>query len=124
MSTHIKDFNEILSGFLIQLSPIIGSTYASKFNSIIKYNAILPIEQFCCHALPLRDKIINKDESYFVNIDKNNNDIKNDVDSLNEILKLKDIYVKLNEESKSNIWDIFQALLVLSEEYVTIKYIK
>ena len=124
MGTNIKDFNEILSGFLIQLSPTIGSTYASQFNNIIKYNAILPIEQFCCHALPLRDKILNKDESYFIHIEKHNSEIKNDADTLTEILKLKDIYSTLDNESKSNIWDIFQALLILSEEYVTNKYIK
>lgn len=124
MGTNIKDFNEILSGFLIQLSPTIGSTYASQFNNIIKYNAILPIEQFCCHALPLREKILNKDESYFIHIEKHNNEIKNDADTLSEILKLKDIYSTLDDESKSNIWDIFQALLILSEEYVTNKYTK
>ena len=124
MGTIIKDFNEILSGFLIQLSPTIGSTYASQFNNIIKYNAVLPVEQFCCHALPLRDKILNKDESYFIHIEKHNSEIKNDADTLSEILKLKDIYSTLDDESKSNIWDIFQALLILSEEYVTNKYIK
>lgn len=124
MVTNIKDFNEILSGFLIQLSPTIGSTYSSQFNNIIKYNAILPIEQFCCHALPLRDKILNKDESYFIHIENHNSEIKNDADTLSEILKLKDIYSTLDNESKSNIWDIFQALLILSEEYVTNKYIK
>ena len=124
MGTIVKNFNEILSGFLIQLSPTIGSTYASKFNNIIKYNGILPIEQFCCHALPLRDKILNKDESYFIHIENHNNEIKNDSDTLSEILKLKDIYSTLDDESKSNIWDIFQALLILSEEYVTNKYIK
>lgn len=124
MNSNIKDFNEILSSFLIQLSPIIGSTYSVQFNKIIQYNSVMPIEQFCCHALPLRDKILNKDESYFINIEDHNNDIKNDVNSLNEILRLKDIYSKLNEDSKSNIWDIFQALLALSEDYVSKKYIK
>jgi len=122
MSSCVKNFNEILSNFLIQISPIIGSTYASQINNIIKYNAILPIEQFCCHALPLREKILNKDETYFINIENHNNEIKNDVDKLNEILKLKDIYSTLDDDSKSNIWDIFQALLVLGEEYVKKKY--
>jgi hypothetical protein len=124
MGSCVKNFNEILSGFLIQLSPSIGSTYASQLKNIIKYNSILPIEQFSCHALPLRDKILNKDESYFINIENNNDEIKNDADKLTEILKLKNIYFNLDENSKSNIWDIFQALLILSEEYVTNKYIK
>jgi hypothetical protein len=32
---------------------------------------------------------------------------------MNEIFKLKNIYKNLDEESKSNVWDIFQALLIL-----------
>ena len=124
MGTCIKEFNEVLGNFLIQLSPIIGSTYSYQFNNIIKHNAVLPIEQFSCHALPVRDKIINEDESYFINIDNNNDEIKDDAQKLNEILKLKDIYIKLNEESKSNIWYIFQALLALCEQYVAMKYVK
>ena len=72
----------------------------------------------------MRDKILNKDESYFIHIENNNSEIKNDAETLTEILKLKDIYSTLDNESKSNIWDIFQALLILSEEYVTNKYIK
>ena len=121
MGTYVKDFNEVLCGFLIQLSPIIGSTYSSKVTNIIKYNAILPIEQFCCHALPVREKIINKDESYFINVD--NPKEVSDKNTINEILKLKDVYINLDNESKSNIWEIFQALLLLSEEYVRHKYV-
>jgi hypothetical protein len=34
-----------------------------------------------------------------------------------EILKAKDIYLKLDKESKDNFWDILQVLLFLSNEY-------
>ena len=122
MTTNIKQFNEILGSFLIQLSPIIGSTYSTKFEQIITYNAILPLEQFCCHALPLREKILNKDVSYFANPDNHIDKIDNDSNILNEILKLKNIYENLNDDSKSNVWDIFQALLYLSEEFIKHKY--
>ena len=125
MVENIKQFNEILGSFLIQLSPMIGSTYSSQFENIIKYNSLLPLEQFCCYALPLKDKILNKDESYFTNPDNIKDTISNeDSNTINEILKLKDIYKNLNEDSKSNVWDIFQALLYLSIEYIAYKYKK
>lgn len=147
ISDIIKNFNSIFESLLIQLSPVIGSTLSNSFQTIIKYNAIIPIEQFLIYALPIRDKIINRDESYFIN--ENNEDIlddkikkssdfkksldlsekvfNNDDDNkyknaINEILRLQNIYEHLDIESKNNIWDIFNALLILGEEYVKIKY--
>ncbi len=117
----IKSFNEILCSFLIQIAPLVGSTYHSRIQVIIKCNSSLPIEQFLVHALPLRDKILNRDESYF--IDKTISYVEegnNKKSKLDEILRLQNIYFKLDEKSKSNVWDIFQAMLVLGEEYVSI----
>jgi len=120
-SEKIKQFNEILSSFLIQVSPLVGSTYHQQFQTIIKYNSILPIEQFLVHALPVRDKIMNRDESYF---NDNSNHLEKIGDNeyvLNEILRLQNIYSQIDEESRSNVWDIFQAMLILGEEYINIK---
>jgi len=120
----IKQFNEILDSFLIQISPLVGTSYHYKFQQIVKVNFILPIEQFLVHALPLRDKILNRDESYFNNNDNYANKIGDN--TLNEILRLQNIYVQLDSTSKDNVWDIFQAMLILSEEYLVMnknKYI-
>lgn len=114
----ILQFNNILSSFLIQLSPSIGTTYNHKFEQIIKINISLPIERFLVNALPLRDKILNRDETYFNNIENHNEQINKEEVILNEILRLKNIYCNLDEQSKCNIWDIFQALLYLGEEYI------
>jgi len=149
-SNIIKNFNSIFESLLIQLSPVIGTTLSKNFQHIIKYNAIIPMEQFLIYALPIRDKIINRDETYFIN--ENNEDIlddkikkssefKNSLDlsekvfnnndeaslnkyknAINEILRLQNIYEDLDIQSKNNIWDIFNALLILGEEYVSIKY--
>lgn len=119
-SEKIKSFNEILCSFLIQIAPLVGSTYHSRIKVIIKCNSSLPIEQFLVHALPLRDKILTRDETYF--IDKSITYVEDGYDKskLDEILRLQNIYFKLDEKSKSNVWDIFQAMLVLGEEYVSI----
>jgi hypothetical protein len=120
-SEKIKNFNDILSSFLIQISPLVGSTYHNQFETIIKYNSILPIEQFLVHALPVREKILNRDESYFNDNTNHINKIGDDKNILNEILRLQKIYNQLDETSRSNVWDIFQAMLILGEEYITIK---
>lgn len=144
----IKTFNEILDSLLIQVSPLTGSTISHKFQQVIKYNSIIPIEQFLVHALPLRDKIINRDDTYFliktdedkINIENywketvnlkekvlHNNDQVNCekyTRTINEILRFQNIYENLDTDSKTNIWNIFNALLALGEEYIKIKYIK
>jgi hypothetical protein len=121
-SEKIKQFNEILSSFLIQVSPLVGSTYNQQFETIVKYNSLLPIEQFLVHALPVREKILSRDESYFNNNSNHLEKIGDNSYILNEILRLQNIYSHLDDTSRSNVWDIFQAMLILGEEYVSIKY--
>jgi hypothetical protein len=119
--TKIKQFNEIFGSFLIQVAPLVGTTYHQQFEKIIKYNSILPIEQFLVHVLPIREKILYRDESYFIDKSNVNTQISDDVSVLDEILRLQNIYFQLDDTSKSNVWDIFQALLILGEEYINIK---
>lgn len=113
----IKQFNEILDSFLIQISSLVGTTYHYQFQKIIQVNSLLPIEQFLVYALPMRDKIINRDETYFNNNDNHKDNIDSKI-TLNEIIRLQGIYSKIDSISKSNLWDIMQALLFLGEEYL------
>lgn len=120
-SNIIKEFNEILCSFLIQVVPIVGSTYHNNIQTIIKINSTLPIENFLFYAIECRDKIINRDESYFLDQTVIQNNIDRE-DRLDEIFKLQNIYNVLDKQSKDNVWDIFQALLILGEDYIKIKY--
>lgn len=117
----INQFNEILCSFLIQVVPIVGSTYYNNIQTIIKFNSTLPIENFLYYAIECRDKILNRDESYFLDKSTVKSTINRD-DQLDEIFKLQNIYSVLDETSKNNVWDIFQALLFLGEEHIKIKY--
>lgn len=119
----IKQFNEVLSAFLVQVSPFIGTTYHSKFEQLIKYNAILPIEQFLVYALPVREKILNRDETYFTNNENHKETLGDNENILTEVLKLQNIYKKLDKDSQNNVWDFFQAMLILGEEYLKLKYV-
>lgn len=120
-SEKVKEFNQILETFLQQLSPIIGTSYHYYFQQLIKVNAIEPIKTFHVEVLPYKQRIFNKDESYFYNLEENEKEkIGNDEETLSEILRLKDIYGKLDEKSKNEVWSYFQALIQLTEEYSTI----
>jgi len=114
----IKNFNSILESFLKQLIPITGSTYHNYFCKAIKINSLLPIQKFAKYGLKYKNKIMEKDESYFDNNDNHTEVLKNHNDKLSDILKLKNIYHNLDDKSKENVWSYFQALLILTEEYM------
>ena len=130
METHIdkiKIFNFIIEDFLKQTSPIVGTSYYHYFTKLIKVNSTLPMQYATSHLLKFKDKILNKDTSYFNDsnayseelTDLKNNYNENDI--MYEILRLKEIYYKLNTTSQENVWDILQALLQLTIEYNELK---
>ena len=130
MSTEIiKSFNTIIESFLLQTSELVGTTYYSYFKKIIKVNSLIAIDSAISYLLPFKDKIFAKDETYFTNennyMNKVNDSGINDKFTsdkvLSEIFRLKDIYYKLNEESRENVWAILQALVQLTLEYCQIK---
>jgi len=119
----IKSFNMIIEDFLKQTTPLVGTTYHHYFTKLTKANATLPIQYSSHHLIKFKDKILNKDISYFSD-DKNYSEELNALnityssnDVMFEILRLKEIYYKLNESSRDNVWDILQALLQLTLEY-------
>ena len=118
----VSSFNEILGSFLVQVSPIVGSSYASKFDLVTKMNSSLPIEQFMCHALEHEEQIMKRNEDYFKDTKNINQELKSDNVVMDEILRLQNIWTQLDANSKSNVWDIFQSMLYLGKEYIKIKY--
>ena len=120
-SNVICQFNEILLSFLIQIVPIVGSTYHNNIQKIIKYNSALPVENFLYYAIEYRDKILTRDETYICDDRVISSNIERE-DKLDEVFKLKNIYIYLDQTSKDNVWDILQALLILGEDYIKIKY--
>jgi hypothetical protein len=117
----VKMFNQILESMVIQLSPVIGTTYHNKLLLIYNTNAILPIQMFLQQALPVKDKILNRDETYFEKDEAREKLVDVDQEYMSDILKLQDIYSKLDKNSRNNVWDIFQALLILACEYQTMR---
>ena len=82
----------------------------------------MPIENFYKYGYKYKQKIMERDISYFSNSDNHKDILDDDNQRLNEILRLRGIYDKLDKNSINNIWSILQALIILTEEYVKIKY--
>jgi len=122
----IKEFNYIMETFLQQLNGYIGSEYHFYFKKLIKVNAILPIQQFSNNVYPHKKKIFEEDESYFTDTKKHKDNLNtfqqyfkiNEESTLSEMLRLKNIYYKIDENSRKEVWSYFQALTLLSEDYI------
>lgn len=123
----IKEFNSILESFLSQVSGIIGTSYHRYFKKLIKINAILPIQQFSNNVYIHKDKIMREDESFFFNnFDDHEKELNtfttyfkiNQETTLTEILRLTNIYFKLDNESRKEAWSYFKALTILAEDYI------
>ena len=124
----IKSFNEILGDFLQQIAPIIGTTYHYYYTKIIVANALLPSQYFINYVhnseKPLIKYIETRDENYFTNTYDPKEHLGQSMyteTTLMEIIRLKGIYSQLSDESKDNVWNILQALLHLSKEYLALK---
>jgi len=113
----IKQFNDVLESFIVQITPIVGSSVKTKFDLLVQMNSVLPIEKYLLYALPMRDKIMKRDESYFIN-----NENHKDDEVLDLIITVKNVYHQMGKASRDSIWDIFQAMLILGEEYLRIKF--
>lgn len=103
-------FNDILINLLEQLEPLTGSNYSFKLKQLTRFNKIMPIEKFSEYCLQYKDYIFSKNPEYFLKKEY-------DEDYLNDVINLKSIYHKLDIKSRDNIWDILQALTLLSEQY-------
>ena len=121
----IKKFNGIIESLLTQVSPLIGTKYLLYFKNIVKCNSILPIKKFSDHVLQSKDQILERNPDYFLDEGFYNKKVeevyghKGNTDwYLNEILHLKTVYLAVDSDSKDNIWDILNALVILSEDYL------
>jgi hypothetical protein len=133
---------EIVNNFNLQLEELFNvieviytdeniKRYKLMVKTVIKLNAIKLIEQYIIHAVPFAEHIYNKDESFFYN--QTLDEIKEKIGqtklrkelhetSVFEVLKLKTVWNKLENESKDIIWEYFQLLTFYAQEYFKLKY--
>ena len=118
ISDKCTEFNNILTILINQVGDHISFGYRFMLENYMKISKTGPIETFLVHVLPVRDKILARDESYFNNDENYKKSLDADEAMMEEFFRLQNIYESLDVESKKNLWDIMQALLVLGEEYI------
>ena len=117
MNDIIKKFNEISIDFLTQTTNLVGKNYLYKYKLMHKVNKIYGIDMFIQKILPFKNRILDKDETFFIN-----KEIDSDYSNyMEDFICMKNIYNKMDKESKENIWDIVLALVFLAEERNNLK---
>jgi len=121
----IKDFNTLFGSVLQQMGPMIGNSYYMLFSNLCKFNASLAIENFYYYSLPHSSQIFSKNEHFFLDEDNledlTKGEHKQNGELLNMIQELKHVWLKLDKDSKENLWTMIQALHQLSLSYGQMK---
>jgi predicted nucleic acid-binding OB-fold protein len=108
MNNIIKEFNDISIDFLTQTSSLVGSSYLYKYKLMTKINCVFAIDLFIQNVLPFKNRIVNRDETFFLNKSVDN--------YMDDVIGIKNIYHTLDKQSRNNIWEIVLALIYLAEE--------
>ena len=112
----INTFNEVLSSFLTELKPFIGDAFYMKFKVVSALSKKQPIKSFIEYVIPLQQKIIDRDETYFTDYKTSKDD-----NAISEFLHLNGMYDTLDQNSKDNVWQYLSLLLAITIEYIQIK---
>lgn len=92
-------------------------SFKEKYNLLIKYNPKKPLTYFKDTVYNYKDKIINKEEDYFIKKEYNT-DLEKIGDNewyLDQVLNIKELWVKLSNENKETIWTYFNILIKLTD---------
>jgi hypothetical protein len=121
MATNLSKFNEQVLNFLQEMRDIFPedkklSTFYHTVEFMKKTNPREIMLQFKNYVYPFREKIVSKDESFFINNDFSDS-VKND-SSISEMLRIKDIWNsnRLNPNDKECIWNYFKVFLYLIDK--------
>jgi len=116
----IKEFNTILECFIGQVCKLTNRTiYHTIFKQLIKLNSTFPINEFSREVLVFENKIITRDESFFLQNPMIDNKIKNENPEIvfKEIFRLKDVWISLDDECKNKLWELIIGLFYLAKKY-------
>ncbi len=114
MNNIIQQFNNISIDFLTQMAVHMGSSYLYKYKLMTSFNCMYAIDMFIENVLLYKHRIINKEESFFINKSVDSNYVE--CNYIDDIIGIKSIYHTLDIISKENIWNILTALVYLAEE--------
>lgn len=103
---NVTEFNQILLIFIKELSNIVDIS-VNKFEMIMQYNGLLPMEYFIEHVFPLKNEIENN---------KLTSKSLSELGNFMSIENLPSIYDNLDNTSKNNILKYLKILLHMCEK--------
>jgi len=121
LSEIVSEFNLQLLNFMEEMQKIYCDdeiiTNTNMAKQAIAFNAFLLIDQFALLVYPLKDKIHNQDENFFLKMDINSH-IKGGKNELSLITKCTKIWHTLDSDTKQSIFDYMKVLVYYTEEYL------
>jgi hypothetical protein len=121
MATNLSKFNEQVLNFLQEMRDLFPedkklSTFYHTVEFMKKTNPREIMIQFKNFVYPFREKIISKDESFFINNDFS--DSVNNDSSISEMLRIKEIWNsnRLSPNDKECVWNYFKVFLYLIDK--------
>jgi hypothetical protein len=138
METNLTKFNNQLDQFLTEIYQLLPDqvqlrVVQDKLRLVRSMNSRIVMEYFAQHVLPYQDRIMNQEESFFIDNGEQLVQIKYDENiqtiqsmqadvSKDEVVKvfrmIKGIWSnRLSAENKQVIWDYFKVLVVLCKRY-------
>jgi hypothetical protein len=114
----VEKFNTILYDTTVELQHHIGVHYVMILKGIQFMFPRFGLEVFQEKMMKYKEHILTRNEEYFLN----EVDVVEEVGDkyrqyLGDILNFKKIFPNLDNDSKENLWDILQALMILCEKY-------
>lgn len=121
-------FNNVLTDFIDDCILVFPEdtdfkVYKKGVNLLVKVNPKKVLTVFTDYTTIYRDKILVKDEDFFLNTDytdivsSNSNSKYSESDIFNIINKIKGYWVELNDSNKTKIWDYMILLINISDKY-------
>jgi hypothetical protein len=91
--------------------------FKEKYFLVRKANSNLVIQYFVMYIYPFKEKIMNKDESFF--LDGGGQDELTDTSGLKFRDNLKTLWLdNMSEENKEIVWKYFKVFILLCEKYI------
>ena len=91
--------------------------FREKYNFAKSANSKIIIEYFIQYILPLKQKIINKDETFF--LDGGGQEELRDNSGLKFRDNIKKLWInEMSDENKEIIWKYFKIFIILCEKYI------
>ena len=125
MTSTVKTFNNQLLNLSVTLSKRFPQDKDIKLavtvvETLKNTNPKKSIDVFLLYAYKYRDRIVNKDESFFLekNYDGKKNEYVDKQFSVNLIDNLKHNWSSLESDEKENIWKYLLVLIKLTDKYI------